>query len=728
MNIRNLFFLADTHHSQNDHPLFTSNFDITHIPIQDTSGNVPLPENMEDHDYCIISGKQLKLWAQLQQRNERAKQILNSISVAVLILDAQDEVIWNNKYAETLLRMPEKELLHQDFFNLFDNPEFEKPILVPTKEARETDQTVLCKFHDASDRFFEMEVSPWKPNLNPPKDFLLITILDVTPTHEQIKKLHLLHDHGNHLNELEPCDIQELTRQQQFELLTDGILQTAKQLLKYEMLELRELNPETNQLDLILQYGMTPEIQNRTVKISHHGYGIIGYVAATKKSYLCTDISHDIHYLPGGINSCSSLTVPILFQKTLLGVLNVESTRPGAFTTTDQMYMEIFARDIAVAMNTFHLLKEEQKHTQQTSVETIHRTIALPVNNILKASQLLYPFVQNIVNAELQLHTIMRNAKEVEGLIHHIGNQMSNGKVLPANLEAVSEDRNRVLYVDSSHEYNEEIRNILSLNGMEVYFTESGQKAITWLHNSFTNDEFFYTILLNIEGLSDYESVIDFTQEVEEIYADANMIPPFVFLQKSDSQATEQFISYANKNFSESQRVVLPSDADTLIEAVKRVSGVLFGQHVLLVDPKNRDVDTLREILHRRGCELDVVFSGRHALESIQHSLANRPYLLLLVAVTDITDYQQKTAFINDIRELYPDHRPPIVIVRELLDWDSPHVIKNTMESFKYSKTVGTPYTEKTFIETIFNVLRKMEENPDLHPDMVNPEDNFSGR
>ncbi len=49
------------------------------------------------------------------------------------------------------------------------------------------------------------------------------------------------------------------------------------------------------------------------------------------------------------------MTVPLLIQGQVIGTFNVESLDPRAFNETDLHYLEAFAQDVALAVNTMDL-------------------------------------------------------------------------------------------------------------------------------------------------------------------------------------------------------------------------------------------------------------------------------------------------------------------------------------------------------------------------------------
>ncbi len=128
---------------------------------------------------------------------------------------------------------------------------------------------------------------------------------------------------------------------------------------------------------------MTPAAANRELFARKEGNGVTGFVAATGQSYLCPDTTHDPLYLEGAAGARSSLTVPLIYHGTVIGTLNVENAQPNAFDDRDRQFLEIYARNVASALNTLELLQAEKFSAATASVEAISRELALPLDDIL---------------------------------------------------------------------------------------------------------------------------------------------------------------------------------------------------------------------------------------------------------------------------------------------------------------------------------------------------------
>ena len=74
------------------------------------------------------------------------------------------------------------------------------------------------------------------------------------------------------------------------------------------------------------------------------------------------------------------MTVPLTLHDEVISTFNVESTEPRAFTESDLQFLEIFTRDVAVALNTLELPQAEKPAAAVASVEAIHSAVAVPVD------------------------------------------------------------------------------------------------------------------------------------------------------------------------------------------------------------------------------------------------------------------------------------------------------------------------------------------------------------
>jgi serine phosphatase RsbU (regulator of sigma subunit)/putative methionine-R-sulfoxide reductase with GAF domain len=91
--------------------------------------------------------------------------------------------------------------------------------------------------------------------------------------------------------------------------------------------------------------------------------GIIPWVARTGKAVLANDVSQDDRYVDSPFppaNVRSELCAPLLFDRQVVGILDVQSDNLNAFTEDDRMIFEAVADNIATAIHNADLYSSEQ--------------------------------------------------------------------------------------------------------------------------------------------------------------------------------------------------------------------------------------------------------------------------------------------------------------------------------------------------------------------------------
>lgn len=92
--------------------------------------------------------------------------------------------------------------------------------------------------------------------------------------------------------------------------------------------------------------------------------GIIGWVAANAEPLLVADVTKEARYAPGPdnalINTRSELAVPLIVGQRVVGVLDVQSDRVGAFNDEDLFVMKTLGAQIAIAIENSRLFESQQ--------------------------------------------------------------------------------------------------------------------------------------------------------------------------------------------------------------------------------------------------------------------------------------------------------------------------------------------------------------------------------
>ncbi|MFM9025413.1 MAG: response regulator [Planctomycetaceae bacterium] len=254
----------------------------------------------------------------------------------------------------------------------------------------------------------------------------VVAVRDVTATILEQQKRAAIHAAGQTLADLSPAELADMTVAERIELLKSNILHYSKDLLQFDVVEIRLLDRRTGRLEPLLAEGMQPEAEARILFARPEHNGVTGFVAATGASYRCNDTTKDPLYLEGCKGAKSSLTVPLMLHDEVIGTFNVESPEPGGFTDTDLQFLEIFSRDVAAALNTLELLVAEKASTTAESIEAIHGAVALPVDDILNdAVNVMERYIGHEPDVVERLQRILRNARDIKQVIQRVGERMA---------------------------------------------------------------------------------------------------------------------------------------------------------------------------------------------------------------------------------------------------------------------------------------------------------------
>jgi two-component system, sensor histidine kinase SagS len=307
-------------------------------------------------------------------------------------------------------------------------------------------------------------------------------VRDITCEVHQQQKLEAIHRAGMMLTDLMPEEIFDMTVEDRIELLKSNILQSTQDVLNFNVVEIRLLEQTTGRLVPLLAEGMDEEAANRPLYAKPQGFGVTGFVASSGQSYLCEDTREDSLYLKGFEGARSSMTVPLVLHDQVIGTFNVEHDKPRAFSQDDLVFLEIFARDVAIALNTLELLTAQSMNTAMKSVEAIHRAVARPIDAILNdAVHVLETYIGHDPEIKERLKRILREARDIRHLIHEVGKGMAPADAVPATVQSVDDDRfrnRRILVVDSDAEILDSAHLTLERYGSIVETARTGAQAV----------------------------------------------------------------------------------------------------------------------------------------------------------------------------------------------------------------------------------------------------------
>jgi CheY-like chemotaxis protein/GAF domain-containing protein len=414
---------------------------------------------------------------------ERASSLLHShyilqvLGDGVALVNPELKITWANA---TFEKWCGGEVEGRSFYEALGSPEILGPDYCPFHTAL-TGRSVTTQLHRRDNHYLELHVTP-VPDQTGKVRQLISLARDVTAEVQRQQKLDALHQAGRELAALPTDQLAEMGIEERIELLKSKILRYTHDLLQYSVIEVRLLDKKTGRLEPLLQEGMTPEAAQRVLYARAEGNGVTGFVAATGKSYLCHDTLNDPLYIEGSKGARSSLTVALSVGDEVLGTFNVESPQPNRFGEHDLQFLEMFAREIALALHTLELLTAEKRSTATQSVEAISREVALPVDEILTAAtSILDRWIGHEPEMAEKLRHILASARSIKQVIQKVGENLA-----PASTDSTGADVShprlrglRVLVADNDERVRRSAHALLGRFGCVVETARDGKEALT---------------------------------------------------------------------------------------------------------------------------------------------------------------------------------------------------------------------------------------------------------
>ena len=412
----------------------------------------------------------------------REHELVEHLPDGVAVLDSGGSITWANERLEGWCG--QGDLRGRDFLSSLAGwaTEHRPTELSDFHEALLAGRPRSAILKTAGNRFFAVHASTaFTPADIASGPRTVVTVRDVTQTILEQQKRAAIHAAGQTLADLSPVELADMTVSERIELLKSNIIHYSKDLLKFDVLEIRLLDRQTGRLEPLLAEGMQPEAEARILHAKPEHNGVTGYVAATGHAYWCSDTTKDPLYLEGCKGAKSSITVPLMLHDQVIGTFNVESPEPGGFDATDLQFLEIFSRDVAAALNTLELLVAEKATTAAESIEAIHGAVALPVDDILNdAVSVIEKYIGHDADVVERLQRILKNARDIKQVIQKVGEQMAPSS---AHTQRRQGDRRRalvakrILVVDSDEQVRQAAHALLERSGCTVETARDGGEA-----------------------------------------------------------------------------------------------------------------------------------------------------------------------------------------------------------------------------------------------------------
>lgn len=434
-----------------------------------------------------------------------AGMLLDQLPDGVALLNHEFRILWCNRQLREFTSQNESDrgkasagplvassraadsLIGKSFYEAFGAPEIIGPDFCPLHTALGSGELAKSSLRVGEKTYYEVQARPVVAEESDAPNLLVVSVRDISSEVLQRQKLNAIYQAGLELGDLSLQDILHMSVDDRIDLLKSKILHYTQDLLQFGTVEIRLLDKRTKNLEPLLAVGMDPGAASRALRAEPQGNGVTGFVAATGKSYLCEDTATDPLYLPGAPGARSSLTVPLILHDEILGTFNVESPKPGAFNENDLQFLELFSREVAVAINTFELLAVEKVTTASASTDRILREVASPVDEILNdAACILERYIGHEPIVSERLQRILKHTRNIKQLIQKVGETFAP---LPAHAPLMPRQQRpllrgkRILVVDADESVRIAAHELLGRYGCEVETAHNAEEAFVMVRS-----------------------------------------------------------------------------------------------------------------------------------------------------------------------------------------------------------------------------------------------------
>jgi len=167
---------------------------------------------------------------------------------------------------------------------------------------------------------------------------------------EQAKTLMLLYEVSRELTAI--LDREELLRR---------VAERIKKIVDYHVFSVMLWNEKTQLLESAFTMRYEDSIPSRLQVCLHQG--LTGTAAGERRVLRVNDVTKDPRYVrcDAGVETRSEIVVPLLLQNRLIGVLDLESTLPHAFTVEHERMLTTLGSYVAIALENARLYEDARE-------------------------------------------------------------------------------------------------------------------------------------------------------------------------------------------------------------------------------------------------------------------------------------------------------------------------------------------------------------------------------
>ena len=160
--------------------------------------------------------------------------------------------------------------------------------------------------------------------------------------------------------------------------------------------------------DVIYKFGAgapsdNPDFRFDPARLRVGGEGLTGWAAKTGEPILASDVSQDRRYVAmRHLNTKSEMVIPIRAKGEVIGVLDLQSDRLGAFDEADLITIQSLANEAGISIENARLFEAERRRNERMAAIN---AVALNVSAVLTLGELL-PHVVQLARETFGYHAV----------------------------------------------------------------------------------------------------------------------------------------------------------------------------------------------------------------------------------------------------------------------------------------------------------------------------------
>ncbi len=170
----------------------------------------------------------------------------------------------------------------------------------------------------------------------------------------------------------------------ELEELLANVAEIVRRVIPYDLFAILLFHEKRKDLRIRYAVGHREEVvRNLALTL---GEGVVGAAAASRQPVLVADVKSDNRYLNATDVVRSELSVPMIARHRLVGVIDVQATRTGAFKDYDRAMLSLIAGRVAAAIDNAQLYRRAER--QYRTIRTLSR-VSNEFASILDLDELL---------------------------------------------------------------------------------------------------------------------------------------------------------------------------------------------------------------------------------------------------------------------------------------------------------------------------------------------------